>query len=546
MNSGELRFAISSWRRVLGHEQVIIDRETIGPSERTTFRTEQSIRAILRPSDKGQVQACLRIATQNSIAVYPTSRGRNWGLGAKVPIESGAVLLDLSRMDQIVDYDDAMGTITVQPGVTFQQVASFLGERGSQRYLAMIGGPPDASLIGNAVERGDGVGPLGERFSHFADAQVVLPTGECLRTGFGRLEGARARALHRWGVGPSLDGLFSQSNLGVVTEATIWLAERPSHFQAYLFAIRHADGLRQTCDRVKRLMAQGIIAPNSLAIWNHYKLAASEGQFPWRLTGGRKPLQAADLQQLHLPFGGAQWVGVGGLYSPSSAHAKADRTALKHGLRGSVDPLVVLDRLKARMLGLFHAPLKRWARIDVRSLMTSLVHESVFLGYPTHKSTNGVYWRKRTPVPAAPDPERDQCGLLWLCPAVPFDPDAITQAIDIAEQCCMEFGFEPNIALTFPSERCVYVLPSIVFDRDDTEEDSKALDCHDRMHTALMAAGFYCHRLGVRSMTQLPRSQLDYDAVLGRLKHAVDPGGVLAPGRYDATMTKGAVGGTSR
>ena len=44
-----------------------------------------------------------------------------------------------------------------------------------------------------------------------------MPTGECIDTGFSRFDGAKTGPLSRWGVGPSLDGLFSQSNFGIVT-----------------------------------------------------------------------------------------------------------------------------------------------------------------------------------------------------------------------------------------------------------------------------------------------------------------------------------------
>jgi 4-cresol dehydrogenase (hydroxylating) len=136
-------------------------------------------------------------------------------------------------------------------------------------------------------------------------------------------------------------------------------------------------------------------------------------------------------------------------------------------------------------------------------------------------------------VPADPDPDRDRCGVVWLCPAVPFTADHIRRSAAIATELSFKHGFEPQIAITFPSERCVYVLPSLLYDRDVAVEDEAAMKCHDEMFVALLKEGYYPHRLGTQSMGLLPGPADDYAAVWGRLKKVFDPEGLLAPGRYD-------------
>jgi hypothetical protein len=92
----------------------------------------------------------------------------------------------------------------------------------------VTGGPAYGSLIGNALERGGGDGPLGERGAHMTALELVLAGGEVVHTGFDRFAGASTARLSRTGVGPSLSGLIAQSNFGVVTRATFWLARRPA------------------------------------------------------------------------------------------------------------------------------------------------------------------------------------------------------------------------------------------------------------------------------------------------------------------------------
>lgn len=50
------------------------------------------------------------------VPVYPTSRGRSWGFGSRVPAADGCVLLDLGRMNRIVGFDERLAYVTVEPG----------------------------------------------------------------------------------------------------------------------------------------------------------------------------------------------------------------------------------------------------------------------------------------------------------------------------------------------------------------------------------------------------------------------------------------------
>jgi len=194
--------------------------------------------------------------------------------------------------------------------------------------------------------------------------------------------------------------------------------------------------------------------------------------------------------------------------------------------------LLLVDRRKAKLATMFRKPLKMLG-IDIDTTLKVLFSEPIFLGYPTTKSIEGCYWRKRQPPPGDLNPDRDRCGVLWLCPAVPFTPADIKKAVGLCKETSLRHGFEPQIAITFPSERCVYLLPSLIYDREDAEDDSAALRCHDEMFQALLEAGYYPHRLGIRSMGLLPPADDDYAAVWDRLKEAFDPNGILSPGRYE-------------
>jgi 4-cresol dehydrogenase (hydroxylating) len=528
----KLKQAFKAWADALGSDAVATDTEAIKAAQTATFATRQRVQAIIRPADRVQVQRCVQIANQFNVALYTVSKGKNWGLGSRVPTDDNCVLMELGRLNRIVDYDEKMAYLTVEPGVTFRQASEYLRSRGSSLFLAVIGGPPESSLVGNALERGDGIGPYGERIANACAMEVVLPNGECIHTGFERFPDAKVSKISRWGVGPSLDGLFSQSNLGVVTQMTFWLMALPQCFQSFMLTIGNNHRLQGVIETLRQLQAQGVIRANSVALWNGYKMIASERQYPWEQAVDQSHLSLDRLKKLKSPWGKSEWIGVGGLYAPSHQHARADRRLIKKALKGQVQRLVFLNRTKSKLLRKVQRPLKWATGIDVGEMVRTLYDESVFLGFTTARSTKSTYWRKKVAIPNNMDPDRDLCGVVWLCPVIPYDGKHVIQAIDIITKVANEHFFEPHIAFIFPSERAVYMFPSIVYDREVAHEDARAMACHDKMFDAMIANGYFPYRLGIQSMNSLPAANNGYDRLVARIKQLLDPGNILSPGRY--------------
>src|SRR5581483_1026422 len=118
----ELTISLQHWERVVGAEFLVTDRSVLGAAESATFATSQRIPAILRPASTDQVQECLRIANRFGTPVYPISSGKNWGYGSRVPPVDGCTILDLSRLNRIIDFQEDLGYVTVEPGVTQRQL----------------------------------------------------------------------------------------------------------------------------------------------------------------------------------------------------------------------------------------------------------------------------------------------------------------------------------------------------------------------------------------------------------------------------------------
>jgi 4-cresol dehydrogenase (hydroxylating) len=99
-------------------------------------------------------------------------------------------------------------------------------------------------VIGNALDRGGGYTNALYRnhFDAHCGLEVVLPNGELLRTGMGAMPKAETWQQYKSGYGPWIDGLFSQTSLGVVTKMGIWLMPQPdAYLSGTVKVFRRAD-----------------------------------------------------------------------------------------------------------------------------------------------------------------------------------------------------------------------------------------------------------------------------------------------------------------
>ena len=109
------------------------------------------------------------------------------------------------------------------------------------------------SVIGNALDHGLTYMPYGADFQSICGMEVVTADGELLRTGMGAMPDSKAWHLYRRGLGPTLDPLFMQSNFGVVVKAGVWLMPMPETFAPIWLTAWKEEDLIAIIDTVRRL-----------------------------------------------------------------------------------------------------------------------------------------------------------------------------------------------------------------------------------------------------------------------------------------------------
>lgn len=226
----------------------------------------------IAPSSVEEIQAALRVARKHGISLWPISRGKNLGYGGSAPLLAGSIVLDLSRLRRI-DYDEENGTVLLEPGVSFYDLYDFLKSRGL-RHWPSVPGNSWGSVVGNALDRGVGYTPYGEHSARICGMEAVLADGTVVRTGMGALANAPTWQLYRYGFGPAWDQLFVQSNFGIVTKMGLWLMPEPESIMGMDLEFDRPEDLGPLIDAIGPLRREGLLQ-QSPSIGNWLRTAAA-------------------------------------------------------------------------------------------------------------------------------------------------------------------------------------------------------------------------------------------------------------------------------
>jgi len=226
---------------------------------------EEKIPSIaLAPQSAEEVQSLMAICNEFQIPVYPVSTGKNLGYGGSAPVLTGSVVLDLKRMNRIIEVNEENAFALVEPGVSYFDLYNYIQEKGLDLWIDCPD-PGWGSLIGNSLDHGVGytVNPYRDHFEAHCGMEVVLADGDIVRTGMGALPNAETWQQYRWGYGPWMDGLFAQSNFGVVTKMGFWLSPAPEAFRSGSVQVMRYNDVHELVRITAKMMYSGILNSNA-------------------------------------------------------------------------------------------------------------------------------------------------------------------------------------------------------------------------------------------------------------------------------------------
>lgn len=174
---------------------------------------------VVWPQNAQEISAILKHANEKLIPVTPWSGGSS--LEGNPLAVHGGIVLDVYRMNQILEIREADLQVVVQPGIVYDELNKRLARYGL--FFPPAPGSSDVATIGGMVANnssGMHAVKYGATKDYVQQLEVVLPTGEIVRLGRPVLKSASGYDLCRLIVG-------SEGTLGVVTEITLRLRIRP-------------------------------------------------------------------------------------------------------------------------------------------------------------------------------------------------------------------------------------------------------------------------------------------------------------------------------
>lgn len=459
--------------------------------------------AVVYPSTTAQVQLIVRAANTHHVPLYPVSTGNNIGLGSRSPNAPGQVVVDLGRgMNRILDVNETLAYAVVEPGVSYQAMYDELVRRGNKLMLDVTSGPPQGGMIGNALDKGAGYTPYFDHFGFSCGMEIVLPNGEILRTGDGALDSTDISNWHtsKYSFGPILDGLFAQSNYGIVTRMGVWLLPRPPAIRSFHFTYDEDDDLEEIIELCRPLKLSNFV-PTLFRVTNDLYGCGSEGESAeYRASDGKRSISEEGRRALRDKHGVGAWTVSGAFYGASDA---------------AIEPMIERVRNHFGQSGRARY-IPHDEAMEIAPLQIAI---NAFSGIPGVGELGLLKWR-----PGG--------GNSWFLPGTPMIGKVANEFQRLCRGIYEEHGLDYTV-MNVCSARFCRGLHVLSFNREDEDERNRAQACYRKMAEEVAKRGVFVGRAPV-DFHEFHMSQTipSFREACSVVKLALDPNNVIAPGRY--------------
>lgn len=495
--------AVGKFEAVLGGENVLTSEERLAPYLKTMMPVNDEdwrSSCVIQATTVEQVQEVVKICNEFSVPVWTVSTGRNFGYGTMAVAKRGTVLLDLKHMNKIIEVDRDLGTCLCEPGVTYQQLFDYLEKNDLPFYLSCPAPSAIAGPVGNTMDRGVGYTPYGEHFMMQCGMEVVLADGQVLRTGMGGVEGTTAWQVFKWGFGPYLDGIFTQSNFGIVTKMGFWLMPKPPVYKPFCILYDNDEDIAEIVDLLRPLRLSNTI-PNSIVYANtFYEAAGIISRTKYYQGDGFTPPEV--VKEIREKEGLGAWNVYAALY----------------GTKEQVD--VNWDIVKKVVEG--HGKGRLITEEEAKGTQPFQYRSDLMRGYMTMQEFGLYRWR---------DDRGAGGGSMWFAPVTVAKGSETLAQTKLATEILNKYGFD-YVGEYIVGLRDMHHIVDVLYDKSDEEETKRAYDCFRELIVEFGKKGYAVYRVNVAFMDLVAEQYGPVQREVNRtLKRALDPKGIFAPGK---------------
>lgn len=499
-----------------------------------TLDANRNILGAIKIHNVSALPEVLQVANAHKLSLYPISRGQNWGYGSSLPTTDGCCILDLSSLCRILDFNAELGYVTVEPGVTQQMLHDFLKEHDLPFMVPTTGGGPECSILGNALEKGFGITPHQDHFGAVMSLEAVLANGETYRSLLNEMGGSRIDPLFKWNLGPYLDGLFVQGNFGIVTRATITLARKPANCTQFISYVddEHFEEAVRAIHNLRRDLGTMV---GGINLMNKRRLMAmlDESQV-WTPEQGSDfgLLPETEIRRLAKENKLPDWMILGGIYAPPGIDEQI-KIRVDNELRYISKRTLFFSRRRIEMI----LKLMDTFKISFMKKTFLAIKNAVDIleGTPSRLALKLAYLKNKNKGSGfkLDHPDRENCGLIWFSPLLPMNSGLVRDYLQEVTRVCVSYKVEPLITLTSISDSCFDATIPLIFDKTSSVHRDRTRACYNELLVLCREFKVFPYRLDIETQRSLfDQNPTVSTKVLKQIKNAMDPQGIIAPGRY--------------
>lgn len=485
---------------------------------------------LVAPRNEPEVEKVVSFCQLRALDYSLFSGGHNWGYGTAFGSQAHTVGIDLSQMCQILDFDEELGLVTIEPGVSQQQLAEFLVSQNSKWMVPTTGAGPTGNILGNALEKGFGLNVINDHFQACISLKVFIPAMGFYQSRLSELGASKSDLVSKWKLGPYFEGLFAQSNLGIVTQATLQLGAKPRGVNLLMVTVSKSKlrDLVDFCQEIHWRFQGSVFAIN---ISNKQRLEATLNQHFEDSPKGRWEKRL--IEKIGLHFDDYQVIIPLPVYNRASkvVHSEIRRLAKAQGLMTKWLPSRELSFIR-RVIQFFN--LQR--RLPgVYSLLQDVLNlAGLIKGIPSDFALKLAYYTVSFDKSKDLDPAINGVGILWFAPILRLKFDDIDRVIQICDEVLDGFDCPKLYTFTNFDQKLVEATIPIFLNPKDPESVKKGYQCWEMLFSRCRAVGISPYRVPVGLMSCIQGHSDQVGARLYRaLKQCCDPQNLQQAGRYE-------------
>lgn len=499
VSEADFDLAIAAFTKILGADNVLTSVEQLTPYRKTMMAVPDDScapSAALIAHSVEHIQAIVEVCNRYKVPVWTISTGKNLGYGGAAPAERGQVVLDLKRMNRILEVNADLGYALVEPGVTYQQLYDYIQERNLPLWMSCPAPSAIAGPVGNTLDRGVGYTPYGEHFLFSCGMEVVLASGDVLRTGMGGVPNSNTWQVFKWGYGPSLDGIFTQSNFGIVTKLGIWLMPAPPAYKPFCIRFPDETDIVDIVETIRPLRISMII-PNAVVIASTIWEAAVTVKRS-DVYQGKGQIPDEVLRDLAKKNNLGAWNVYAALYG-SPEQIEVNWQIVNHFFKQHPKAIIVTEEQE-------------------RDNPVFQYRADLMRGKPNLTEFGLYNWRGGG-------------GSMWFAPVSQAMGSETLKQMEMAKRIMAKHGLD-YVGEFIVGWRDMHHIIDVLFDKTNPEEVKAAHACFKEMLAEFSAAGYGNYRANTAFMDAVADTYGPVQRkVFQTLKRALDPNGILAPGK---------------